>query len=337
MGIDYSMFDIEDFAVDEYFIEWVKAPNESSNAFWTAWLSKHPHQKEIIKKARHIVLSMEISENVFDQNTFIEGWATISKHIHHDQHGGHKHEGKVVSRVFRWPYIAAAGVAAVVMLTAGLFYYVNRSVVVVTAFGESRSLFLPDNSKVTLNGNSSLRYHPFYFSSNSREVWLGGEAFFAVEHLSNQSDFSVHTDELAVKVLGTKFNVNSRRGKTQVVLAEGKVQLTTSKEMVVMKPGDLADVSSQTKAIRVRTVDVNDYTAWRSNRIVFKGSSLEDIGLWLEDSFGYTVIFEADELRQREFTGAAAADDIEGLLTTLSEVFELSIEKNEKTITIKRK
>jgi ferric-dicitrate binding protein FerR (iron transport regulator) len=130
--------------------------------------------------------------------------------------------------------------------------------------------------------------------------------------------------------------VNSRRGKTRVVLEEGKVQLTSPKEMLVMKPGDLADVSKETNAIRVRSVNTSDYMGWKSNRLIFKGSTLGEIGVLLEDNFGYAVTFEEDELRRQEFTGAAAADDIDGLLNTLSEVFGLTIEQKEKTITIKR-
>ena len=335
--MDYSMFDVEDFAADEYFIQWVKTPDESSSAFWTAWLSKNSHQKEIIKRARQIVLSIEIKENAIDQNRFIEGWATISKHIHNDQRDIQRQVSqRTPLPLFRRPYALAAALVAIVALCTGTFYYFNRVEVIVTEFGETRSLFLPDNSKVTLNGNSTLRYKPFYFSSSEREVWLNGEAFFAVEHLSNNGKFFVHTDELAVEVLGTKFNVNSRRGKTRVVLEEGKVQLTTSNDKVVMKPGDLADVSSVTKAIRVRPVNANDYMGWKNNRLIFRGTTLGDIAVLLEDNFGYTVAFEDDELRQQEFTGAASADDIAGLLGTLSQVFGLSIEQNAKVIVIKR-
>ncbi|MBL0744713.1 FecR family protein [Chryseolinea lacunae] len=334
--MDYSKFDVEDFATDEYFIQWVKAPDESSNTFWTAWLSKNPHQKELIKKARHIVLSLEIKEKAMDDNAFIAGWANISKHIHKTHGVVPMPEPLSKPHTRRWFY-AAASVSVLLMLSAAVFYHINRSVVITTAYGESRTLFLPDQSKITLNGNSSIHYKPFYFTSQSREVWLDGEAFFAVVHEHNNAKFLVHTDELAVEVLGTKFNVNSRRGKTRVVLEEGKVQLSTSHDVVVMKPGDLADVSESSRDIKMKSVNAGDYVSWKSNKLVFRALPLEEIALQLEDNFGYMVEFQNVEIQKKEFTGAASSDDIDGFLKNLSEVFGLSIDQHGKTIYIKER
>lgn len=333
--MDYSKFDVEDFATDEYFIQWVKAPDESSITFWTAWLSKNPHQKELIKKARHIVLSLEIKEKAMDDNAFIAGWANISKHIHNTHGVVPMPASADKPRPRRWLFAVAASVSVLMMISAAVLYHINRSVVITTAYGESRTLFLPDQSKITLNGNSSIRYKPFYFSSQAREVWLDGEAFFAVQHTRSHAKFFVHTDELAVEVLGTKFNVNSRRGKTRVVLEEGKVQLSTSHEVVVMKPGDLADVSGSSRDIHMKSVNAGDYVSWKSSKLVFRGSTLEEIAQQLEDNFGYTVQFQNPDLRQKEFTGGASTDDVEGLLKNLSEVFALSIDQHGKTIIIK--
>ena len=45
-----------------------------------------------------------------------------------------------------------------------------------------------------------------------REVWLEGEAYFEVEkNLSAAVKFTVHTNGPDVEVVGTHFNVDSRR------------------------------------------------------------------------------------------------------------------------------
>ena len=55
-----------------------------------------------------------------------------------------------------------------------------------------------------MNAESSLKY-PVLFSGDLRKVKLEGEAYFEV--IKNKKvPFKVHTNELDVKVLGTKFN-----------------------------------------------------------------------------------------------------------------------------------
>ncbi|TAG49514.1 MAG: iron dicitrate transport regulator FecR, partial [Runella slithyformis] len=72
-----------------------------------------------------------------------------------------------------------------------------------TSFGEIKNITLPDESTVILNANSSLRVSRFGFGKNTREVFLQGEAEFAVKHTIDNQNFLVKTpDQLVVEVLG---------------------------------------------------------------------------------------------------------------------------------------
>src|SRR5688572_28246450 len=156
---------------------------------------------------------------------------------------------------------------------------------------------------VTLNFNSSLRFSRVDFNEKGREVWLDGEAFFAVVHKSNHQNFLVHTDQLKVEVLGTKFDVNSRRGKTRVMLEEGKVKLDLKSaftKQVIMKPGELVEYSEKDKAPTRKTVDPTNYLSWKNNRLVFTSTSLLEIAHLLEDNYGYKVAFEDPEISKRK-------------------------------------
>ena len=42
----YTEYDIDDFLLDEFFIQWVKQPNENNRHFWEKWLEQHPHKSE---------------------------------------------------------------------------------------------------------------------------------------------------------------------------------------------------------------------------------------------------------------------------------------------------
>jgi ferric-dicitrate binding protein FerR (iron transport regulator) len=77
----------------------------------------------------------------------------------------------------------AAAVVLVVALGVLVLSTFNRNNFTThrTAFGKQKEIILPDQSVVILNGNSSIRYAAAWNSEKAREVWLEGEAYFAVQ------------------------------------------------------------------------------------------------------------------------------------------------------------
>ena len=330
--MNYSSYTVEDFVTDESFIQWVKNPTEESNAFWNAWLSQNPHKESIISEARQIVQMLSFRETHAPEGKFLEIWEKISdsadRKVLVDMAA--VGSGQKQMRPFqRWYRVAAVFLLAA---AAVLYTFVTRpdTIVVQTAFGESRVLFLPDSSKVTLNANSVLQYHRD-FKENDREVWLDGEAFFAVVHKKDHQNFRVHTDELEVEVLGTRFNVNSRRGKSKVALEEGKVKLDIAREgkkiEVIMKPGELVEVSKEAQQFEKKIVEVSNYSSWRSNKLVFVSTSLIEIAQLLEDNYGFTVEFRDENLKGERFTGSASVDNLDELIDKLNKVFGLNVQR----------
>jgi transmembrane sensor len=331
--MNYTVYSVEDFATDEYFIQWVKNPTDENNAFWSAWLSKNPGKETLIKEARQIVLMLNFKETRAPEGKFLEIWEKISdsdnlKVMDVAADATETHSQNPWSR---WYSIAAVFLLA----TAAVIYvFVNRqqTITIQTAFGESRSLFLPDSTKVTLNANSVLRYTAD-FNDKNREVWLDGEAFFAVVRKKDNQNFRVHTGELQVEVLGTRFNVNTRRGTSKVVLEEGKVKLDIpdgdKSSQLIMLPGEFVEVSGKTKKIEKKKVEVDNYSSWRLNKLMFVGTSLKEIAQLLEDNYGYNVKFKNDSLKDLLFTGSAAVDNPRELIEKLNKVFDLNIQQEE--------
>jgi transmembrane sensor len=339
----YSQYSIENFVTDEDFIRWVKYPDEINNAFWNSWISQHPHKRANVYKAREIILLLDIRENLPDEGKFLETWERIAEQT------DDKQDPSMISflspqyhfkqRKIRWYHSFAATLVIALFAIGGYSLYQKLNTVVIrTAYGESRSLFLPDGTKVMLNVNSSLQYTKNNFQDNKREVWLEGEAFFTVVHKSNNENFKVHTNELEVEVLGTRFDVHSRRGKTKVVLEEGKVKLdmtrSAAQQQLVMHPGDFVAISKDSKIIQQKLVNPKEYLAWRNNRFEFNGTSLREIGSLIEDNYGYQVVFVDEKLGERKFTGSSAADNLQELTQKLSTLFELRITQERNVITI---
>lgn len=337
--MDYTIYTTEDFVTDEYFIQWVKNPTSESNAFWNAWLSRHPEKEPVIKEARQIISLLHFKEVKAPEGKFLEIWGNIVEAEERSPLEITPASYHNNSRQFiPWWYKLAAACLLVAAVLVFTILNQGNMVTVQTAFGESRTLFLPDSTKVTLNANSTLRY-AVDFNRNKREVWLDGEAFFAVVHKIDNRNFLVHTEELQVEVLGTRFNVNSRRGKSKVVLEEGKVKLDIpagkdgkKNAAMFMQPGDLVEVSKETRKVEKKKVEVDNYSSWRQNKLVFVSMSLEEIAAMLEDNYGYEVSFEDEALKDLRFTGSASVDNLQELLQKLSKVFGLRIRQEGKKL-----
>jgi transmembrane sensor len=204
-----------------------------------------------------------------------------------------------------------------------------------TAFGEQKNILLPDGSKIQLNGNSSIHYSSEWNTTNDREIWISGEAFFEVTHTANHQPFIVHTGEsLDVKVLGTRFNVKVRRHKTEVMLEEGKVRLQMNavpgRDTLTMKPGDL--VTLMKEDLKQETVIASRYAAWKDHKLYFSETPLSEVAKILEDTYGFEVQFKKRSLNDRKLSGEIQSKDGEEILTAIRESLDIKITEDGRKV-----
>jgi transmembrane sensor len=243
----------------------------------------------------------------------------------------------------KWPWYAeiwkvAAACTAILVVTLLVRMALTQDdkwIVYQTQYGEIKYLTLPDSSTVSLNGNSSIKYLSQWDASKPREVLLVGEAFFEVTHTINHQKFIVKTaNQLDVEVLGTKFTVSDRNGKTRVVLNSGKVQLhipsssANSANQLVMKPGELAEYTASQQKVVTRIVKPEVYSSWKDKKLIFDNTSMEEIASILEQTYGFTVTIADEALKTRRFKGSFPVDNIDGLLEALSISFNLDITRS---------
>ena len=304
----YPTFTAEDFCKDPDFISWVTVPTPELNRFWQSFLHDYPHKATDIQQAVDFVKTIQFQEINPSPQDLARLKQRIWSDIDHIRQPGRDRqrqwfgnlsgpaqlrEGRVIAW-YRQPYRAAAAVVFLVSsLSLGWWRYqatANRTYQ--TTYGQLQTIRLADSSVVTLNANSSLRVAANLANSPLREVWLTGEGYFDIAKRQGAT-FIVHTPEANVEVLGTEFNVNTRRAQTNVVLHEGKVQLTADNQSaVVMMPGDMAIVTPKSPQIQVRRVQPDRYVAWKASYMLLDGKSLPEIIATLEDTFGVTIKLE---------------------------------------------
>lgn len=180
---------------------------------------------------------------------------------------------------------------------------------------------LSDGSVVHLNADSELRY-PLAFAGDERRVYLKGEAWFEVAK-DEEIPFYVVADNVQVRVYGTSFNVNTHGVKAvQTVLVEGSIgiQSLASSREVRVQPGQLAEYNRADGEIRVREVDVRQYTAWREGVFYFNDKTLEDIMGELSRWYDMEVVYVSDRGKELHFSGFLKRyEDVRKILATVTE------------------
>lgn len=226
-----------------------------------------------------------------------------------------------------------AAVFLIGFVCAGYFYFIangNETIEVHSRYGETKTITLPDQSIVVLNGNSSVSYRSRLNESDIREVHLKGEAFFKVVHTSRNQKFWVHSSNAAkIEVLGTEFIVNNRRNAMKVRLHTGKIRLDLQKKKntpssIVMVPGESIEVTPESEVVRKK----GDATiSWTNNKFIFHDTPLQDILFLLEDSYGIVSVVNDNTLLQETFTATYPAD-VNVLLKALSRSFDMKVEES---------
>lgn len=227
---------------------------------------------------------------------------------------------------FRWIRYAAA-----VVLLAACTYWAywqgnihafdeNYPVRIEAPAGSHTLATLPDGTKVRLAGGSYLLYSP-RFGADDREVTLTGEGYFEVAH-NEEVPFLVHSPNLEVRVLGTKFNFRNYPEDKQaiVTLTEGKVNLHNliAHSQQVMRPGEQAILNKQDGTLTLHKLSRKDRSQYSVGTLSFDEVPLEDVLKALARRYGTEFIVRREEVKKLPFYGEFDTDAL-----SLEQVMEL--------------
>ncbi len=169
------------------------------------------------------------------------------------------------------------------------------------------TIVLSDGSNVWINVGSSLKY-PTAFMGSERKVEITGEAYFEVKH-DAKMPFIVQHGNVAVKVLGTHFNVNTYNDQPdmKITLLEGSIRVTKEdkKETRVITPGQQAQVSENIKV--ADNVNLDEVMAWKNGKFWF-GEKMDLSSVMSQVSRWYNVDVEYKGTISRHFWGSISRD-----------------------------
>ncbi|MHA6248342.1 FecR family protein [Pontibacter sp. CAU 1760] len=340
----YQLANVADFATDERFVDWVVAPTAESEAYWQNWLLKNPHKATTLHEARELVQMLAADGHQEEGDAAVAAiWQRLQgemREVKPRQASGTKGRTLSFFSLHSTKLQVAASLGILLLFSFFLFNrFQKQTVAYTTAYGQKRSITLPDSSVVTLHANSSIRFEEGWDGNAPRLVQLQGEAYFSVRHQQNDQKFVVQTTNGSeVEVLGTEFDVVSRPSGNRVVLASGKVRLTyqanAAAKQIVLAPGDLVEVTADGKHVVRKQVRTELYTSWKDNKVIFDNTALSTIAQMLEEVYGYKVIIQQEELATQQITATLDDRGVQNILDTISETLGVSVLKKDNTITI---
>lgn len=241
------------------------------------------------------------------------------------------------TKVKKLNWFLGSGAAAAIfigVLYLGMFNTGKYSSDIFTKTEEVDSIYLPDNSLVALNYNSTFKYHYNKISGN-RSVILSGEAYFDVE---KGKSFEVDFDGGKVSVKGTSFDilaysnelieVNCTEGVVVFSYNQNNIELRKGQAVKVFK-GSLGDIYPITpKTIEARITGVYNW-----DRV-----TVDELMMVIGARFGYQVDVN-DDIQNRNFSGRIDLTNLHECLTVISYAMDMrySIDDTSKKITINAK
>lgn len=207
-------------------------------------------------------------------------------------------------------------------------------------YGKSFKLTLNDGTQVHLNSGSTLTYPQFFSDNSKREVFLVGEAYFAVAKDSKRP-FIVKSKNIDIAVLGTQFNVSAYPddNKNTVVLVEGSLEIQSidnTYNKVLLKPHQKAELDIKSgRDIEISDVSVSKYILWKEGEMYFYNEAFHDILIKLERHFNVEIINNNDKLDNIKFTARFKDESIIDILNSFKAHTSFSYKVNDSFIHIK--
>ena len=220
--------------------------------------------------------------------------------------------GKVI-KLKRRQWLSFTIVAASLLLFGFIFLFQSNALKKIsTSIAEKKTAQLPDGSIVTLNANTRINYDENNFATE-RILDLQGEAYFEVAPGSN---FIVETTNGSVKVVGTVFNVRSRKSKLDVSCYSGKVAIFFDDEsdFSLLKANE--QIIAINGIIKTQRIAVAQSTVpqWTQGYSKFTNVNIMEVVEELKRQFEVAIIYPNEFSELEGYSGGFPHDDIESAL-----------------------
>ena len=252
--------------------------------------------------------------------------------------------------------IVAIAAAMIVALTAFVYWHIpSRTELVpvgesildsnryITNPGGYQRATLADGSVIELNQNSAVA---LAFTTAERRLRLEyGEVHFTVAK-NTVRPFIVEANGLAVRAVGTAFNIKLDAEAIEILVTEGMVSLrdVDDKENGAAHPplmvaGERALVSVGENGIvpkieRPTAAEIRQVLAWQNSGLIFRSTSLAEVVMEFNRRNTVQIQIADTELADDPIVGNFQADDIEAFVSQMSNNKAVHVERPTEDLVI---
>ena len=237
-----------------------------------------------------------------------------------------------------------------------------------TSTGGYERVVLADGSVIELNANSEVRVA--LLPGERRVALVQGEAHFTVAHEITRP-FIVSAEGIAVRAVGTAFNVRLASSALEVLVTEGKVAVSEAGPAPVAVPtrgepanqtglptsGSPTFLAANERTLiafappksavpvppahapvveKVTAEAIREALSWQERKLVFAETPLRDVVAQFNRRNRLQLILGDDALAERPVGGTFAADNVEGFIRLLESSGTIAAERRDETTVILR-
>lgn len=220
-----------------------------------------------------------------------------------------------------------AGVAAAAAV--GIFLYLSwlTSWTDYAAYDIAQTFTLPDSSSVTLAPGSTLSLQKH---KDKRLVQMTGKVYFNVRH-DDRAPFRVDAGSGFVKVLGTRFQVDSR-DPISVSVVSGKVlfsAIRSGEEALILTKGQSAVLDpAASKPVEITPKHPNP-AAWATGEFIYDNTPLPEVLSELSEYYDVTLVaFDAGHSsgESRSLSGELSTSSLQEILNLINSALGTDIQ-----------
>ena len=317
------------------------------------WIDEDATHRQEFNKLRSawIQSGYESGKKSFDSRS---GWPAVEQKINRTKANKFRMFTSVrYAASLLFCFVLGAAISAIIMRKEpNQPIQLATSTTITVPLGAKSNITLPDGSTVWLNAGSEITYSSD-FGWKTRDLQLSGEAFFDVKS-DPLNPFNVHTSDMIVRALGTRFNVKAYPDDNNIAatLEEGIVDVMlqipgkTTLHPISLKPNEqlvirksqneesqIADEQSDQKGemqqsdnedLIVKEVIVRSNvktelsTSWKDEKWIIDNQQLSVFVADLERRYNLDVIFTTNDLNNYKFSGTIENQTAEQIFIALS-------------------
>lgn len=343
---NYSTYKVEDFLLDESFINWVLNNSEKDAIFWEAWVSAHPASAPTVKLAQKTLIALYVKPVRTLSDSEIDSMiGNLEQRVHINSNAKSKWSDSITFNQFLSYPIAALLIMGLLMMpylynklktpdvAKAIAYSIKNTI---NQTGERMLVKLDDGSSVILAPGSKLRY-PAFFQGSTRSVTLEGEAFFEVSK-DPKHPFFVTSGNLITRVVGTSFTIKAYNGtkEYQVIVNTGKVLVTQksnytnkvsnlqAKPIAVIPNQQIIYNISNNSLVKENLVEPLMLSADVSKDIfTFNDTPLSKVISRIEQAYNVTITYNEKEIGGCPLTASLAEEHLLEKLDLISKALDV--------------